>query len=372
MPRSVIVPLISLALLCVAGYHVAHNSSAKPPLSAPAAPSRNTWSAAIAGSGLVEPCTENISVGTHVAGVVQEVLVKVGQPVKKGTPLFRVDERQLRADLAVREAVLASARAQLEKLEQQPRAEELPGSAAGVREAQARYEEEQDRFRRSEQLVSRKLVSEEDFASRRQALAVAREQLAKARADDELLKAGTWEPDKLVSRAAVIQAQAQLEQTRTDLARLTVTAPVDGQVLQVDVRPGEFVAQTTTADLIVIGNIDPLHVRVDIDESDIPRFREGQPARAFVRGDTERLIDLEFVRVEPYVVPKKSLTGGNTERVDTRVLPVIYAVRPRGELVLYVGQQVDVFIDASTSRGQRPPTSSTPEPATSTIASGST
>src|SRR5262245_20362361 len=99
MPRSAIVPIVSLALLCVAGYHVAHNSQAKPPLTAPITPSRNAWSAAIAGSGMVEPCTENISVGTHVAGVVQEVLVKVGQPVRFGDPLFRIDERQLRAEL---------------------------------------------------------------------------------------------------------------------------------------------------------------------------------------------------------------------------------------------------------------------------------
>jgi HlyD family secretion protein len=55
---------------------------------------------------------------------------------------------------------------------------------------------------------------------------------------------------------------------------------------------------------------------------------------------------LRFVRVEPYVVPKKSLTGENTERVDTRVLQVIYAVE-NPDPPLYVGQQLDVFIQAS-------------------------
>ena len=55
--------------------------------------------------------------------------------------------------------------------------------------------------------------------------------------------------------------------------------------------------------------------------------------------------DLMFVRVEPYVIPKKSLTGESTERVDTRVLQVIYALDPSFR-TLYVGQQVDVFIAA--------------------------
>ena len=136
MIRSAIVPLISMSLLGVAGFHVAQNSRPKPPLAAPAAPARSPWGASIAASGIVEPSTENIAVGTHVAGVVQEVLVEVGQDVTRGTPLFRIDERQLRADLAVREAMLASAEAEWGRLEQQPRAEELPGSAAGVREAE--------------------------------------------------------------------------------------------------------------------------------------------------------------------------------------------------------------------------------------------
>jgi hypothetical protein len=54
---------------------------------------------------------------------------------------------------------------------------------------------------------------------------------------------------------------------------------------------------------------------------------------------------MRFVRFEPYVVPKKSLTGDSTERVDTRVLQVIYSF-DRGSLPIYVGQQMDVFIDA--------------------------
>jgi len=56
-------------------------------------------------------------------------------------------------------------------------------------------------------------------------------------------------------------------------------------------------------------------------------------------------LGLRFVRVEPFVVPKKSLTGESTERVDTRVLQVIYAIEP-GSANVYVGQQLDAFIQA--------------------------
>jgi len=98
---------------------------------------------------------------------------------------------------------------------------------------------------------------------------------------------------------------------------------------------------------MMMGDLTIYHVRVDIDEHDIPRFQPGAAARAYVRGQTAHPLKLRFVRVEEYVTPKKSLTGDNTERVDTRVLQAIYAF-DRGDLPVYVGQQMDVFIDSET------------------------
>src|SRR5262249_52914079 len=143
--------------------------------------------------------------------------------------------------------------------------------------------------------------------------------------------------------AAVTQAEAQLKMTQTDLERLEVRASVDGVVLQVNVRPGEFVGTPPNQALIVLGGPHK-HVRVDIDENDIARFRTGLPAKARRRGDARGEVPLHFVRVEPLVIPKKSLAGGTQERVDTRVLQVIYAVG-KTEAPLYVGQQLDVFLD---------------------------
>jgi hypothetical protein len=53
---------------------------------------------------------------------------------------------------------------------------------------------------------------------------------------------------------------------------------------------------------------------------------------------------MRYVRTEPYVIPKRSLTGDNTERVDVRVLQVIYALDVE-DRPIYVGQQMDVFIN---------------------------
>src|SRR5262249_6792135 len=200
-----------------------------------------------------------------------------------------------------------------------PRPEELPASEARVSEARANLTGQEDQLRRTRLLINRRVAAEEDLVKLEMGFQASREQLRRAEADYALLKAGAWEPDKTIARASVEQMKAQLTQTRIELERLVVRALVDGEVLQVNVRPGEFVGAPPGHALVVLGNVHQLHVRVDIDEHDIPRFEPGMPAWAMVRGDPSRKYPLRFVRVEPYVIPKKSLTGDNTERVDTRV-----------------------------------------------------
>jgi HlyD family secretion protein len=73
--------------------------------------------------------------------------------------------------------------------------------------------------------------------------------------------------------------------------------------------------------------------------------RPGARAAGYVKGDGTRRIELRFERIEPYVVPKKSLTGASTERVDTRVLQVIFSFTAPTERPIYVGQQLDLFIE---------------------------
>jgi len=142
----------------------------------------------------------------------------------------------------------------------------------------------------------------------------------------------------------VKQAEAQVQAVETEIDRLTVRAPVDGEVMQVKIHVGEFAqAGPLQTPLMVVGNVDTMNVRVDVDEHDAWRVKAGSPAEANVRGNSSLKTTLSFVRFEPYVVPKKSLTGDSTERVDTRVLQVIYSFDPK-TLPIYIGQQVDVFI----------------------------
>jgi multidrug efflux pump subunit AcrA (membrane-fusion protein) len=342
-----ILPLLAVISFTFMSFHIARAQREIPPQNPPLDPNRAPYQSTLAGSGLVEPRSENIAVGAHLPGVVTEVLVKVGQHVQQGEPLFLIDARQLQAELAARVAQLDSATAELKRLQAMPRAEDLPVSAAKVEKARADVKAQHDQLSRSEELFARKVTSAEDLVQRQQSYAAARALLLHAEAEDAKLKAGAWAEDIAVAKAQVDRMTAQVEQTRVELDRLQVKAPINGTILKVDVRRGEFVGASPGQQLIVLGDIDVYHVRVDIDEQDLPRFRTGLPGSGYVRGDAKHPIPLTFVRVEPYAQPKKSLTGSGTERVDTRVLQVIYAI-DKCEQTVYVGQQLDVYLDTIT------------------------
>jgi multidrug resistance efflux pump len=349
-------PLVAAGLLAFAVYSVLTAQKTPPGSTAlPVEPPRNPNAQAaenVAGAGMIEPQTENISIGSPVAGLVVKVYVEVGQKVAAGAELFQLDDRQAKAELAWRRAALAAARADLERLENQPRRELVDISQAKVAEMEASLADMRDQLQRARSLYGRKAIPEEEVFRREQAAEMASARLTQAKADLAMQKAGAWEYDKEVARAAVVQAEAQVQQAETELDRLVIRSYVEGQVLQVNVRPGEFVGAPANQTLMVLGNIERLHVRVDISEYDLHRFRTDMPAIASLKGQPDVTFPLKFVRVEPFVIPKRSLTGNNSERVDTRVLQVIYAL-DSGAHKLYVGQQVDVFIDPSLSTARR-------------------
>lgn len=343
--RTLLLPAIAVVAFTFMAWHLLQTHQPIPEVDPPVAPSRTPYPRTIAGAGLVEPRSENVRVAAPVPGVVTAVQVHVGQRVTAGAVLFTLDDRQRRADLAVQRAALAEAEAALHRAQRLPRVEDLPPSTARVAKAAAELKGQQDLLARAEELVAKRIWTEQERFQREQAYLAAKAGLAQAEAEDARLRAGAWEEDLAVSRAQVERAQQLVRQAEIEVERLEVRAPLDGTILKVDVRPGEYVGTPPGQTLLVLGDLARLHVRVDIDEQDLPRFRPGLPGTGYVRGDAATAIPLAFVRVEPFAEPKKSLTNAGNERVDTRVLQVIYALQEPPSTV-YVGQQLDVFLDA--------------------------
>ena len=303
-----VLPAISALGLLFGLYVVKTGAKEMPVAPAIAEPSHPPFRHYIAGAGIVESSTENIEISTPVPGMVTEIPVHVGQEVKAGDLLFKLDTRDLEAELKVRQAALDLARTK-------------------VPEAQANFDDAKRQLELYEAVRDPRASTQEEFSKRKFAMLAAESRLHQATAD-------------------VVSTEAQVKQTQVEIGRRSITAPVGGQVLQLKVHPGEY-AQVgpLSTPLLVLGDTRQVNIRTDIDENDAWRFSPGARAIAYVRGNPNLHTEIKFVRTEPYVIPKKSLTGDTTERVDTRVLQVLYGF-PHEQLAVYVGQQMDVFIEA--------------------------
>ena len=271
----------------------------KPPPYEPAVRDKNGL---ISAAGLVEALEENTSVGSPNSGTVTTIHVKVWDKIKAGQPLLTLDGRELNAQLEVQNAAVMAAESAAERaIDQAKRWTSIKDSGA---------------------------VSASDLINYQMAAKEAQAKLNLAR--------------------------AQADQLKVMIDRLVVRSPIDATVLQVNVRVGEFVAAGMKAP-VVLGNIDQLQIRCDVDEQLATRVREGLPAKGYLKGEstragaTDRAIPLKFLRIEPFVIPKVSLTGASVERVDTRVLQVIYQFDRPADHNIFVGQQMDVYIDTSNS-----------------------
>lgn len=313
-----ILPILAVVGLIVATLYtigsLPDRSTSEPENQPPKAAGALADAPRVSGSGIVEPASEVIDIGSALSGLVTDVRVAPGDRVEKGQVLFLVDDRAGRAALAEANAAIRESR-------------------AAIAEAQTA------RDTARQQLALYESLSDPAAVSRSEVIRAEGE----ARAASSRLE---------LARARLNAAQARAGSAQTELGRLTIRAPIAGEILAVNIRPGEFVATQggNGQPFIQMGETNPLHVRVDIDENEAVRVKLGAPATISPRGAAEIRVEASFVRVEPQVVPKRSLTNSAAERVDVRVLQVIYALPQSKEAEVFrVGQQIDAFVAADAS-----------------------
>lgn len=267
-------------------------------------PAHSPYEHSIAGAGVVETSSLNITVGSPFNEIIARLCVLEGDRVKAGDILFELDTRAFEAARVMAHTRVEAARVDLE--------------------------DKQTQFSFYERLQCKSAVSEQQYQAAYFAMKEAQE--------------------------ALCTAQADLQVAMTNIERSIIRSPIDAFILQVNIRPGESAAAvpfvSSEATMILLGNVNPLHMRIDIDEYDAWRYQKGARACAFVRGNSSISFPMEFVRVEPYIIPKASFTGDTIERVDTRVLQVLYQF-DWGELPIYPGQILDIFIEVLPEKSEK-------------------
>ena len=356
--RKVLFLLSFLGLLagCIGAYLF---GITKPPLPPAFAPPTNPYPAGIYAEGIVEsdqPSGANINIYPEVPGVVRQILVAEGQQVRKGAPLLIMDDSIQRATVEQQHSQWEASLTLLDELHAQPRKENLDVAKAQVDAAQASLKTAQDALLKQQAAfdLNPRSISKDALDSAANAAAVAQANLEVAQKQYDLTKAGAWVYDIANQEKQAAALEKALASSTALLAKYTVVAPRDAVVMAISATPGSFISTQGTYDtytqaatpVIVLGSPrDYLNVRCFVDEILVPRIPVPSKIRAelSIRGSGVK-IPMQFVRVQPLISPKIELSDQRQERVDVRVLPLIFKVtKPKG-VNLYPGLLVDVYI----------------------------
>lgn len=345
-----------LLLALVSAFIFAEQPKVLPPLFNPAA---NPYAHGLYAEGMIESDQqqgENINLYPEVSGPITHVLVAEGQSVQSGDALLTIDESVQRATVEQLQAQSEAALAVLQELKAEPRKETLAVSAAQVANAQATLKNAKDALDKQQRSydMEPKSVSLDTLDNARNAWSIAATNLQVTERQYELTKAGAWVYDIENQQRTYTALSKSYQSAAALLSKYTLHAPTDGVVLAVAATTGSYVSPQGAYDsytqgygpLLVMAKPQAhLEVRAYIDEILIHELPDPAQMKAemFVRGTSEHLA-LSFVRIQPYISPKIELSDQRQERVDLRVLPVIFRFDNPQRLRVYPGQLVDVYV----------------------------
>lgn len=358
--------LFILACLGIVGgvysaYIYGHRPAAQKPVFSPAA---NPYSEGIYAVGIIESYQshgENINIYPEVSGPIMKILMNEGDIVHKGDPLLTIDNSVQQATAQQQRMQAEAALALLQELKAQPRPEALEVVKAQVENAQASLNTVQDHLSKYETAysISPDSVSRDALDSARSAVRVAQTALLVSQRQYDLVKAGAWTYDIKNQESQYAALSQATRASEALLEKYTLRAPVDGVVLSIGAATGSYLSPQGAYSTYTGGSRPPivmgtsqefLEARCYVDEILVHRLPDPSrmAAKMFIRGTTIS-VPLTFERLQPYVMPKVELADQRQERVDVRVLPVIFRLeKPKG-VNLFPGQIVDVYIGLKTN-----------------------
>ena len=349
---------LGLILALISAIISGRQPKALPPSFNPAA---NPYAQGIYANGIIEgvqPQGQNINIYPEVAGTITRVLATEGARVHKGDLLVTLEDSVQRAAAEQLQSQAEAALAVLDELKAEPRRETLAVSQAQVDNAEATLKNAQDQLAKQEQSFALEphSVSRDALDNARNAVKIAATNLGVVQNQYRLVKAGAWIYDIRNQERQYAALSKAYASSAALLPKYSIRAPADGIVRSIQAAEGSYVSsqgaydsytQALTPLIVMSAPDDKLQVRVYIDEILIHRLAspEKMTAEMFVRG-TDVHVPLAFTRIQPYVSPKIELSDARQERVDLRVLPVIFRFSSPPGLTLYPGQLVDVYVSA--------------------------
>lgn len=353
--------LIIIAILgIVAGLISVYVYNVKPKPQSPLTINYNPYKEGVYASGIVESFQasgSNVDIYPEVAGKIIKIVATDGQTVKRGDPLLVLDDSVQRAIVYKDYAQAKAAWALLEELKAQPRKENLDIAYASVNYAKSVVKNAQDQLKKVQTSynLNHQSVSKNDLDNAINALKIAKSSLDVAQKQYILVKAGAWIYDIKNQENQYVAAVQLYNSDKALLDKFIVRAQTDGIILRMVGAVGGYVTpngiyDTYTQNMIPIATMGAaqvyLAVRCYVDEILIPRLPKPEmlEAKMMIRGQNNYVINLEYFKIQPYTIPNIQLSNEVAQRVDVRVLPIVFKFKKPEDINIFPGQLVDVYL----------------------------
>jgi HlyD family secretion protein len=298
----------------------------------------------IAGPGRVEPSSEDIKLGSELSGKLKSVNVEEGDVIHRGQVLAVLENDDYRAQVASAEAEVNAKDAALRKVLNGARRQERLEAWSSVRAAQAVMDNAQAEMTRRQKLYAAGVISREEWERFVREHDVAKAKYQESVERHSLVDDEAREEDRSLAEADLKLARARLDEARARYAKTLIRSPIEGTVLRKHHRNGESVSNSSTVPdpILTVGDKKVLHVRVEVDETEVSKVRVGQ--RAYVTADAygKRKFWGQVIRVGEQLGRKNIRTDEPAERVDTKILETLVELESRVQLPM--GLRVDAFI----------------------------
>lgn len=304
-----------------------------------AAPQEKRWQAVA--PGRVEACSGQIKVAAAVVGVVHKVLVKANDKVFAGEPLIQLADDELRARLAAAETQVAMRERARDERSATGSARTRRRAQDAVAEAERTLYDARSAVDRAAAKLRTKSGSEADLTAARLALTRAQNELATRQGELRTVEDDAL-PTSLEGQLTI--ARAEYAAARAALDKMTVRAPIDGTVLQVNVREGEAVSPGSPQPPLQLADLSAMCVRSELDERDIGSVRVGQPVIVRATAFPGREFEGSVSSVAPLVEPGHLDPPGSRNQSDVDVVRVVVGLTESGELT--IGMKADVYFRA--------------------------
>lgn len=287
----------------------------------------------VTGSGKVGPSSDYVRINAKLAGVIDDVLVSVGQRVKLSDVLFQMSNGSLQSELKERVKEHETSLAKLDLIEAGPSTYELDVKSKELDKIQIKLNQQQKECSLFETLLTKCAVSRSEKDQQDSLLHMITAEMDKEICEYENLKKGASKEERAISFAIASEKVASIKTIENRLEDCKVRSPIEGKVLSINVNKGEYVHPSGEAS-IVIGNDDPLHLHVFIDDTLAWRVSPTKELRAMAQVPSNPKIHfiLNFVAVKPCLNSNK--------------LELVFAF-DKGKAPIYLEQNLDVYIEAA-------------------------